>query len=125
MKTILLLLLIPSCTVYSQGKERIFRIESESNNTVGYSYNVNVLSLSANKEYSLIEQKYLSKKFSKKNIPFNFSKTYGVYNIKNDTLRLFENETKKELLFVMKKKYLIYLFNNEEATKFRWTKIDY
>lgn len=72
----------------------------------------------------MIKQKFISKKFAKKNIPFKFLKTDGVWKVKNDTLKLVDNENKKEILFVIKKDYLIYLFNNQQIDNFHWIKVN-
>ena len=124
MGKILLFILLPISSFFGQSKDIIYRIASESNDAVGYSYNINVLTLMEKNEYNLIQQKYVSKKFAKKNIPSRFSKTFGILNIKNDTLKLIDNETKREMLFVIKKDYLIYLFNNIEPTNYHWKKVE-
>ncbi|WP_296150249.1 hypothetical protein, partial [uncultured Flavobacterium sp.] len=85
---------------------------------------VNVLKLHENKMYSFIEQEYHSKKLAKKNVPSKFLKTEGSWNISNDTLKLIDNKNKTEMLFIKKKNFLIYFFDNEELSKSKWRKIN-
>jgi hypothetical protein len=120
MKSICLLLFFSLYIVHGQKKDRIFRIESESKDDIGYSYRINILTLASNKTYDLVEQKFVSKKFARKNIISSYLQNKGVWNISNDTLKLIEDENKREIFFIIKKNYLIYLFDNIDKSSFRW-----
>jgi len=118
-----LLIILPVVLFFADPRDLIYRIAFDSYDSVGYSYNINILILKENKEYNLIEQKYISKKFARKNIPSRFLKTYGIWKIENDTLKLINYETKQEMLFIKKNSDLFYLFNKEEITNSHWVKI--
>lgn len=107
----------------AQKRDRIYRIAIESHDAIGYSYQILVLTLSDNQEYSLIEQKYKSKKFAMKNIPFDYSKSFGVWEITNDTLKLINKDNRREMLFVVKRDYLDFLFNGQESGGGHWKRV--
>lgn len=125
MKKILLVSFFYIGTLYGQQKDVIYRIAGDFKDAAGYSYNVNVLLLDENKTYSLIEQKYYSKRLARKNVPSRFLKTKGSWDIKNDTLKLIDNENKTEMLFIRRKNYLIYLFDDVDESSFHWTQVKY
>jgi len=125
MKKLLLLSFFYISTSYGQKKDVIYRIAEDFKDAAGYSYNVNVLKLHENKMYSFIEQEYHSKKLAKKNVPSKFLKTEGSWNISNDTLKLIDNENKTEMLFIKKKNFLIYLFDNVDKSTSHWIEVKY
>jgi len=122
MKKILILMLFVTSIVYSQKKDSIYRIEGNTKDAVGYSYFVNVLILSEDNFYTLIEQEYVSKKFAKQNIPSKFIKTQGTYTVTNGKIKLDDNG--KETIFVIvDDKRIDKLFNNQDRTNFYWKKV--
>jgi len=124
MKQFLILFTILFTIIGNPQKDKIYRIEGENKDAVGYSYFVNVLKLKDDKHYTLIEQEYVSKKFARKNIPSRFIQTYGVWGIENDTLKLIDDSSKETILFVVvDNNNLDRLFNDEVQSNYYWKRV--
>jgi hypothetical protein len=113
-------------SLYAQKKNIIYRIAFDSYPVIGYSYNVNFLKLGEDNRYLFVEQKYISKRMVKKNIPFEILKEQGNWSIHKDTLKIVNDETKMESRFVIvDDKRIVFLFNNEDKSDYYWNKVDY
>lgn len=115
---------LPISIIYAQKKDIIYRIAYDSYLAVGYSYDINVLMLEEGSRYCLINQKFSSRKMARKNIPLRTSKEYGKWVIINDTLKLTEDENKKESRYIiLSDKKITFLFENVDRSKYYWKKI--
>jgi len=124
MNKVFLFLLLSISLTYGQKKDLIYRFAGSVYPTTGYAYEVNVLLLNEYKEYRLISQSYRSKKLARKNVPFKSDVKSGVWSIISDTLKLTDNNTKQELVFVKKKNFLIYLYDKTDRTS-QGKRVDY
>lgn len=126
MKKIVFVLFSAINSLYAQRKDIVYRIAFDSYPAIGYSYNVNLLILDEDNHYVFIEQKYISKKMARKNIPFITLKEKGNWSINKDTLKIVNDENKMESRFIIEDdKRIFFLFNNEEKSTYHWKKIDY
>jgi len=126
MKKIVFVLFSAISSLYAQKKDIVYRIAFDSNPVVGYSYNVNLLMLDEDHHYVFIEQKYISKKMARKNIPFITLKEKGNWSINKDTLKIVNEENKMESRFIIvDDKRIVFVFNNEDKSGYYWKKIDY
>ncbi|UTN04818.1 hypothetical protein L0669_02715 [Flavobacterium bizetiae] len=124
MKKIVLCLLLMVGSLYAQKKDIIYRIAYDSYPAVGYSYNINVLILEEDSRYYLINQKFSSRKMARKNIPLRTSKEYGNWTIIKDTLKLIEDQNKRESRYIiLSDKKITFLFDNVDQSKYYWRKI--
>jgi hypothetical protein len=112
-----------SC-VYAQKKDIIYRIAYDSYPAVGYSYDINVLILEEDLRYCLISQKFSSRKMARKNIPLRSSKVYGNWAIIKDTLKLIEDQNRRESKYIiLSDKKIAFLFDNVDQSKYYWRKV--
>lgn len=125
MKKIVLFLLLMVGSLYAQKKDIIYRITYDSYPAVGYSYDINVLMLEEDSRYCLINQKFSSRKMARKNIPLRTSKEYGNWTITKDTLKLIEDQNKRESRYIiLSDKKITFLFDNVDQSKYYWRKIE-
>ncbi|MBF4486624.1 hypothetical protein [Flavobacterium sp. CSZ] len=125
MKKIVLFLLLMVGSLYAQKKDIIYRITYDSYPAVGYSYDINVLMLEEDSRYCLINQKFSSREMARKNIPLRTSKEYGNWTIIKDTLKLIEDQNKRESRYIiLSDKKITFLFDNVDQSKYYWRKIE-
>lgn len=124
MKKIVLCLLLMVGSLYAQKKDIIYRIAYDSYPAVGYSYDINVMMLQEDSIYCLINQKFSSRKMARKNVPLRTSKEYGNWTIIKDTLKLIEDQNKRESRYIiLSDKKITFLFDNVDQSKYYWRKI--
>ena len=124
MNKILFFLLLLVSIAYGQKRDEIFRETVANYGTTGYSYQVSVLKLHENQEYTLLLQKYISKRFARKNIPYQFLEEKGTWTVNADTLKLVDTDSRRELMFIKKKNHLMYLFHDVYKSGY-WNKVSH
>ncbi|MCC9072830.1 hypothetical protein LNQ49_14680 [Flavobacterium sp. F-65] len=126
MKKIVFILLLKMSIVSAQKKDIIYRMSYDSYPTVGYSYEVGVLRLHEDYSYSLLWQKYNSRKMARKSILNSSNKEIGMWKTSGDTLELHDNNDKKSRKFiVIGDKKMVFLIEGTERSDKYWRKIKY
>ncbi len=111
-------------TIYSQGKDDIYRIENKSESPAFATYNVNVLILHNDGTYEIMYQQYQTKKMMKKNIILNLDKEYGKWERKVNKLYLKDSKSENITKFFIKSKNKIALIIEDlDVSSLNWKKI--
>lgn len=123
MKIFLFLIIMISTVTNAQKKDIIYRVTTHSYPAVGYSYEVGVLRLHEDYNYSLIWQKYNSRKMARKNILKSSNKEIGIWKVLGDTLELCDdNENYRKFILIDDKKMFFLIEGCERAGEY-WKKI--